>query len=378
MCIACRRRRFKSGCEVNFARMLCGGLKSNGLADPFKNNEDDTFPEEQLPPPLQEHDPSDQVPRRPRPAVAPSHPQLAPAFNPYMQLPYPLGQMYPVPAMVPTSSQHAGSNTNNAFEPSIVATAGAPDVPMPRPLSRTGAAEGIPKTEDPSALQSPGGASALATEAGTATVSCIDADPSIAASTSGQPGQQAGPLQYPVSAAQQASGSGMGLSGPPFMMPTSLSAPVGTTGIMHRPLPYPTPASLPSLFHPAAQPDATTMQAFTGMHGGNFPIGSQPMPEGFPGLYYGAARLYAQHMSGPFARAPGADTGMYGSAVFNPFLHMPFGATGFPGPQANALAAGSSQAVGSESAQAAESAKKRKSGASGKRQSASKSGILSH
>ncbi|KAL0032413.1 hypothetical protein WJX79_010192 [Trebouxia sp. C0005] len=43
-----RRRRFKSGCEVNFARMLCGSLNRNGLADPFKNNEDDTFPEEQL------------------------------------------------------------------------------------------------------------------------------------------------------------------------------------------------------------------------------------------------------------------------------------------------------------------------------------------
>lgn len=353
--------------------MLCGGLKSNGLADPFRNNEDDTFPEEQLPPPLQEHDPSDQPPRRPRNIPPAAQPQLALPFNPYMHLQHPLGHFYPGHALsnghatyagMPSSSQHAGSNTTTANAAAGEAAEGLPGLPLPRPLSRTGAGE--VKAELASEAQLPSGADAAQRNAGT------DAAASAGTAVEAQSIQQAGPMQYPGFGPQQ--GWAGGPQAPPFMVPPGLSAPVGTTGIMHRPLPYPAPSSLPSLFHPTGQPDAAALQALSGMHGGNFPLSSQAMPEGFPRLYYGAARLYAQHMAGPHGRAPGADAAMYGSTGFNPFMHMPFGANNFPGPQANIPAANSGHAAESGSAQAAESVKKRKtSGATQKRPQAGKS-----
>lgn len=364
--------------------MLCGGLKSNGLADPFKNNEDDTFPEEQLPIPLQEHNPSDHPSRRPRTAAAALQPYMAPPFNPYMQLQYPMPHLYPghalsnshampaVHAMMPGSFQHSSSGVTNSNAAAAMAM-GAPQIlPMARPLARTGASDSASaKTDLPSEAQ-PSSATEATDAAGSV---CLESDV-VAASvaSAGQDAQQTESMQPAVSLPQQAWGGPP--FGPPVMMPPNLSAPVGTTGIMHRPLPYPPPSSLPSLFQPTGQPEAAALQALSGMQGGNFPLTPQAMSEGFPQLYFGAARLYAQHMSGPFGKAPGADASMCGPAGFNPFLHMPFGANGVLGSQASPAAAGSDHAAGSGSAQAAESSRKRKApAASQKRQGAGKSGI---
>ena len=340
--------------------MLCGGIKSNGLADPFKNNEDDSFPDEQLPPPLQEHDPPEQPSRRGRQA---SHtlaavPQQAP-FNPYLHLQLPLSaQLYPghplanghaTPAMPhDILAQHAYHDTgklNGLSRAAAMSEEGLPDLPLSRPLSRTGASDTAPKPEPSITVQSSAEDDAI--------------DPAAPSSS-----QQAEAMQHPTAPASM-----------PFVMHPTASAPMGSTGIMHPHMPYPNPSGIPSLFHPAAAQDAAALQALSaGFPGANFPQG---MPEGFPGLYYGAAagaaRLYAQHMAGPFSAAPGSSQGqsnpaLYGPAGFNPFLQLPF--AGFGHPQVTAVTAGSDQAAGS--AHPAESAKKKKTPSSQKRAGAAK------
>ena len=167
-----------------------------------------------------------------------------------------------------------------------------------------------------------------------------------------------------------------------FMVPPYPSTAVGTTGIMHRPIHYPTPTSgVPSLFHtslpPAGipQPDAALPQGLGAMPG--LPSSSFPASFGLPpnssaadmfppNLYYGAAadaaRLYAHHMA-PFAKT--ANISPYGPAGLSTFLPTPFAATGLQAPKVEGVtveAAALSQAdsAGPTAAAAVETGRKRK------------------
>ncbi|KAL0049880.1 hypothetical protein WJX82_011620 [Trebouxia sp. C0006] len=363
-----RRRRFKSGCEVNFARMLCGSLNRNGLADPFKNNEDDTFPEEQLPPPLQEHEPpaaSDYPPRKAHHAnAAPVHSQHLMHHFPLAQLPHQALQLqhtgsFPVqfPSFFDMYPAHA-----QAASQAFAAHSAAPHTMHGPAASVNGNGDAGPSANH-GMLPNHQMAEINQTSAPSS-----DAEAAAAAA--------AAPMgRDEVGRAQQA--------GPSlFMVPPYPSTAVGTTGIMHRPIHYPTPTSgVPSLFHtslpPAGipQPDAALPQGLGAMPG--LPSSSFPTSFGFPpnssaadmfppNLYYGAAadaaRLYAHHMA-PFAKT--ANISPYGPAGLSTFLPTPFAATGLQTPKVEGVTvepAASSQTdpAGPAAGAAVETGRKRK------------------
>ena len=350
--------------------MLCGSLNRNGLADPFKNNEDDTFPEEQLPPPLQEHEPpaaSDYPPRKAHHAnAAPVHSQHLMHHFPLAQLPHQALQlqhtgsfsvqfpsffdMYPAHAQAASQAFAAHSAAPHTMHGPAASVNGNGDagpsanhgmlpnhqmagLPLHMPLSgMNGAGDLAQAGVSPAAL----GAVdvGVGAEINQTSAPSSDAEAAAAAAPMGM-GE--------VGRAQQA--------GPSlFMVPPYPSTAVGTTGIMHRPIHYPTPTSgVPSLFHtslpPAGipQPDAALPQGLGAMPG--LPSSSFPTSFGFPpnssaadmfppNLYYGAAadaaRLYAHHMA-PFAKT--ANISPYGPAGLSTFLPTPFAATGLQTPK---------------------------------------------
>lgn len=420
--VLCRRRRFKSGCEVNFARMLCGSLKSNGLADPFKNNEEDTFPEEQLPPPLQEHDmlpSSDHSLKKARQhadasaaAAAASGQHVAHAYNAQpaqlqqqglqsqhngmLQMQFPsFFDLYPahahaasqafaahstapcaVPGGVHPHQNGGGASVNGYADAGSAAFRGMPDQQMTdaqmlRPLTdMSGAA-------DPAGV-SPAPAASAAVPMDTTADHGVSqaAEPSSTAQTAAAAPQP----EMSMSSAQQAGSSA-------FVVPPYMSSTVGTTGIMHRPVQYPHFTSgVPSLFHTslppavAPQPDPTAAaagptQAFGTMTG--LPSISFPGSFGFPpascaadmfppNLYYGAAaeaaRLHAHNMA-PFAKA--ASASLYGPASLSTFLPTPLAASTLQTPQPEATTAvpaggGPSQVAGAAAESAGQAGRKRK------------------
>ncbi len=403
---SCRRRRFKSGCEVNFARMLCGSLNRNGLADPFKNNEDDTFPEEQLPPPLQEHDPpaaSDYPPRKARHAdAAPVHSQHLMHHFPLAQLQHQALQlqhtgsfpvqfpsffdMYPAHAQAASQAFAACGAAPHTMHGPVASVNGNGDacpsaiygmlpnhqmagLPLHMPLSGTSGA-----TDSAQAGVSPAAPAALGpVDAGVGAGVNQPAAPSIDAEAAAAAAAPVGIDE--VGRAQHAGPSS-------FMVPPYPSTAVGTTGIMHRPIHYPTPTSgVPSLFHtslpPAGipQPDAALPQGLGPLPG--LPSSSFPTSFGFPpnssaadmfppNLYYGAAadaaRLYAHHMA-PFAKT--ANISPYGPAGLSTFLPTPFAATGLQTPKVEGVtevpaAPSQTDPAGSAAAAAVETGRKRK------------------
>ncbi len=135
-------------------------------------------------------------------------------------------------------------------------------------------------------------------------------------------------------------------------MPAQLPLAGGATGVMHRPIQYPTPASgVPSLFHtslpPAVMPQSDPAVPATTQAPGfmpEFPPTSFPfLPNTSaadvfpPNLYYSAAadaaRLYAHHMA-PFAAATAS---LYGPAGLSTFLPTPFAANGLQAPKAEGM-----------------------------------------
>ena len=297
----CRRRRFKSGCEVNFARMLCGSLKSNGLADPFKNNEDDTFPEEQLPPPLQEHGAvsMDQPPRKVRqserapeglahavhPAGYQQMPQMQqPASSQQLHLPS-YFDMWPAHAAAMSQAlganmgfsnsgmgiggiRHLHQNGNGAAGMNHTAAASGVDVPAYQTA-------GVPPLQAVSnGLAAAAGATS---DAVTDPSFPSDSSPDIQgrkpeASATVVPAVSASQEGCPAAEAQLPSGASASSVAP------QASAAVAATGTMHRPKQYPTPpGSLPPMLHPslplaATQAPASTAAALSSSFPGSFPF----------------------------------------------------------------------------------------------------------
>ena len=352
--------------------MLCGSLNRNGLADPFKNNEDDTFPEEQLPPPLQEHElptASDPPSRKARHAAdaAPVHSQHLMHHLPLAQLQHQALQlqhtgalpmqfpsffdMYPAHAQAASQAFAACGAAPHAMHGPVASMNGNGDagpsaihsmlpnhqmagLPLPRPLSSMSGAR-----DSAQAGVSPAAPSAL----GPADMEVAGVNQAAAPSSDAEAAAAAPVGMDEVGGAQQAGPTS-------FMVPPYSSLPVGTTGIMHRPIHYPTPTSgVPSLFHtslpPAGipQPDIALPQGLCAVPG--LPSSSFPTSFGFPpnssaadmfppNLYYGAAadaaRLYAHHMA-PFAKT--ANISPYGPAGLATFLPTPFAATGLQTPK---------------------------------------------
>ncbi|KAA6418689.1 MAG: hypothetical protein FRX49_11342, partial [Trebouxia sp. A1-2] len=365
-----RRRRFKSGCEVNFARMLCGSLNRNGLADPFKNNEDDTFPEEQLPPPLQQHEP----PTASDPSRKARHADAAPVNSQHLMHHFPLAQlqhqalllqhtgsfpvqfpsffdMYPAHAQAasqafaaqgaaphtmhqPVASANGNSDAGPSASHGMLPNHHMAGLPLHRPLSGTsGATDSAQAGVSPAAL----GSVDVGVGAGVNQTAAPSSDAEEAAAAAAAPtgvdemgrAQHAGPSSS--------------------MVPQYTSSAVGTTGIMPRPVHYPTRTSgVPSLFHTSLppgipQPDAALPPGLGAVPG--LPSSSFPTSFGFPpnstaadmfppNLYCGAAadaaRLYAHHMA-PFAKT--ANISPYGPAGLSTFLPTPFAATGLQTPK---------------------------------------------
>lgn len=372
---SCRRRRFKSGCEVNFARMLCGSLNRNGLADPFKNNEDDTFPEEQLPPPLKEHEPptaSDHPPRKPRHADAAA---AAPVNSQHLMHHFPLAQLQhqalqlqhtgSLPVQFPSFFDMYPAHAQAASQAFAVHGA-APDT-MPGPVASVNgnddagpsAFHGMLPNHQMAGLPLPRPLSGMSGATDSAQAGVSPAAPTAAGPVDMELAAGLNQTAPPSSHAEAAAAAPMGMdemcraqqAGPSsFMAPPYTSSAVGTTGIMHRPVHYPTPTSgVPSLFHtslpPAGipQPDAALPQglgALPGLPSSSFPTSFSFPPNSSaadmfpPNLYYGAAadaaRLYAHHMA-PFAKT--ANISPYGPAGLSTFLPTPFAATGLQTPK---------------------------------------------
>ncbi len=388
--------------------MLCGSLNRNGLADPFKNNEDDTFPEEQLPPPLQEHDPpaaSDHPPRKARhadaAAAAPVHSQHLMHHFPLAQLQHQALQlqhtgsspvqfpsffdMYPAHAQAasqafaahgaaphtlhgPVASVNGNGDAGRSAIPGMLPNHQMAGLPLHMPLSGMGRA-----TDSAQAGISPAAPAALGTvdvgvSAGVNQAAAPSSDAEAAAAAAPMGIDEAGRAQHAGPSA--------------FMVPPYPSTAVGTTGIMHRPIPYPTPTSgVPSLFHTSLphagipQPDAALPQGLGAMPG--LPSSSFPASFGFPpnssaadmfppNLYYGAAadaaRLYAHHMA-PFAKT--ANISPYGPAGLSTFLPTPFAATGLQTPKVEGVtvepaAPSQTDPAGSAAGAAVETGRKRK------------------
>ena len=402
----CRRRRFKSGCEVNFARMLCGSLKSNGLADPFKNNEDDSFPEEQLPPPLQEHGPAagDQLPKKGRQNEKPinegplhaGHPaHYHQQYQPHMQqhaasqhLHFPsYFDMWPAHAAAVSqafganlglgangmgvrgmrhhdqngsaaATSHAGDAAASAFQSSINMSAyQMAGLPVLQPLSgmQSATAAAKPDAISVSAPRADSPPNASSSDAKPAAAAVAAAPSTEAAEGSAQP------QQLPTGTAA------------PFTVLPQQSAAVGTTGIVHRPLQYPTPAGMvPSLFLPNMPANATQTTGNTAaLPNGSCP-GSFPFPPGMPpgdalptSMCYSTAGdasrlaqsqlgLYAQHLPAFASAGNTAGIGGFFPASFAPNSNQaPSGGT--------AAASAAVDQSGVSSAAAGETGRKRKS-----------------
>ena len=392
--------------------MLCGSLKSNGLADPFKNNEDDSFPEEQLPPPLQEHDPAaaDQLPRKGRQSEKPTdegplhaghaayyhqqHPAQMQqhAASQHLHFPSCLG-MWPAHAAAVSQAfganlglvangmgsrgmrhphqngsdadtSHAGDAAASAFQSSMNTSAyQMAGLPMLQPLSgmQTATAAAKPDAVLASAPQAdnlpkPAGSDAnLAATAVAAAPSTEEAQGSTQAQ------------QLPAETAA------------PFMMPPQQSTAVGTSGIVDRPLQCPTPAGMvPSLFLPNLPPNATqTTGGTAALPNGSCPS-SFPFPPSVPAgdalpanVCYSTAGdgsrlaqsqlgLYAQHL--PAFAATGNPAGV------SRFFPAPFAPSGNQAPVKSGATAAASAAVDQSGvslaaggAAAAETGRKRKS-----------------
>lgn len=383
--------------------MLCGSLKSNGLADPFKNNEDDTFPEEQLPPPLQEHDaPSaDHPTRKGRQSEKPANGDLNHAAHParyqhaaqmqqqamLQQAPFPsYFDMWPAHAAAMSQAFGASgmgvAGMGNAEQNGAAAAAAAAfqtsmnmsahqlaGLPLPQAgMHPATAAAKLAAVSSPS-LQAD-------TCRGAGLLSLGPAPSAVAtAAAAAPPSQEAGPS----SEAEQPPLTALTAS---MMVPQSSTA-VGTTGIMHRPLLYPNvPGGTPSLFHTGLAPAATQAAASSAaLISSGFPS-SFPFPLNMPtldangnGTYPSAAAdasrlsqlgLYGQHLPA-FAHA--AHTAGMGN-----FLPTPFAVNSHQGPvksESTAAASAAADQGGLPSAAAGiagEAGRKRKSpGSSQKR-----------
>ncbi|KAL3157100.1 hypothetical protein ABBQ38_001346 [Trebouxia sp. C0009 RCD-2024] len=290
-----RRRRFKTGCEVNFARMLCGSLKSNGLADPFKNNEDDTFPEEQLPPPLQEHATAsvDHPPRKGRqsgkaPAAGFAHAVYPALYQQQhaaqMQQPSASQQLH-LPSYIDMWPTHAaaisqafGANMGFGANGSISslyqnagAAAGANAAAAAFAANMSAyQASGLPLPQTmPAALNAKAAPSADAVT-----------NPSLPPHASPVPHCEPATAPVPAVSASQHATPASEAQQPPVVPATSVlpqtSAAVGVTATMHPPMQYPTPpGSLPPLLHPSLAPPAVQATAST----------AAPPMSGFPGSF---------------------------------------------------------------------------------------------
>lgn len=382
--------------------MLCGSLNRNGLADPFKNNEDDTFPEEQLPPPLQQHEP----PTASDPSRKARHADAAPVNSQHLMHHFPLAQlqhqalllqhtgsfpvqfpsffdMYPAHAQAasqafaaqgaaphtmhqPVASANGNSDAGPSASHGMLPNHHMAGLPLHRPLSGTsGATDSAQAGVSPAAL----GSVDVGVGAGVNQTAAPSSDAEEAAAAAAAPtgvdemgrAQHAGPSSS--------------------MVPQYTSSAVGTTGIMPRPVHYPTPTSgVPSLFHTSLppgipQPDAALPPGLGAVPG--LPSSSFPTSFGFPpnstaadmfppNLYCGAAadaaRLYAHHMA-PFAKT--ANISPYGPAGLSTFLPTPFAATGLQTPKVEGVtvepaAPSQTQPAGPPPAAAVETGRKRK------------------
>ena len=381
----CRRRRFKSGCEVNFARMLCGSLKSNGLADPFKNSEDDSFPEEQRPPPLQEHDTTatiaaDLLPRKFRQHAAAAsgpvgnlragqphqHPGQQQQHALHQQFHASLPMQFPAffdlyPAHAQAAAQASATNAKAGAMHSAVDGRGlglslqhdgdlaavndTRNVDAERALNVDGMldyhlADTIPPKLAPGSCGERDSAAQPAVSVAAPTGPAEGSEAAVGDNLP-EPVAAAAPAHAAaaqesaaVASAQQLLSAG---GSNPYMLMPHMSAALGTTGIMHRPVQYPS-GVLPSLFHtsppPAGMPHlaaaaaaaAQPMAAMSGLPGSfPFPPNSSAADAYPPNLYYSvaadAARLYAQQMA-PFARA--ANASLCGPAGLSSLLPTSF------------------------------------------------------
>lgn len=310
--------------------MLCGSLKSNGLADPFKNNEDDTFPEEQLPPYLQEHSSAvDQPPRKGRQnEMAPAPEGLARAVHsagyqslhmPQVQQPASSQQLhFPSyldmwPAHAAAMSQALGANARfNANGTGIVgmrhlhqnSNAGC---------APAAAAFGVdlPDYHAAGLLQSQPVSNGFAATA--AAASDAVTNPSLPPdSSSGLQGSMSEAAATAVPTVSQEASPASQAQQPPALQ-ASLVAPqasttVADTGTMHRPMQYPTPpGSLPLLLHPslplgAAPASASTAATLSSSFPGSFlfpssaPAADAFAPADMTRLAQSQLGWYAQHL----------------------------------------------------------------------------------
>ena len=331
--------------------MLCGSLKSNGLADPFKNNEDDTFPEEQLPPLLQEHGSAmDQSLRKGRQSErAPAPEGLAHAVHPTGYQPQHMPQV-----QQPTSSQqlhfpsyfdmwpaHAAAmsqalGANIRFGVNGIETGGM------RHLQNSDAPAAAASGVNPSAYQAAGLLSSQPMSNGCAATAGATTD---AVTNPSLPSDSSPELDKPeatatgvsaVSASQEAPAASEAPQPPG--LPASSVAPQASTaaaasGTMHRPVQYPTPpGSLAPLLHPSlshAAAPATTAATLSSSFPGSFlfPPHAPAADSLAPALHSSTAadvtRL-AQSQLGWYAQQLPPFTGPAHPAGLNGYLPTPF------------------------------------------------------
>ena len=377
--------------------MLCGSLKSNGLADPFKNNEDDTFPEEQLPPPLQEHSSAVyQPPRKGRQSeMAPAPDGLAHAVDPAGYQPQHMPQVqqpassqqphFPSyfdmwPAHAAAMSQALGANMR--FGANGMAIDG-----MRRLHQNSDAVAGadpavadfgvnVPTCQAAGLLPSQPVSNGCVATSGP--ISDAVTDPSLPPDSSpelhGNKPKPVATVVLAVSASQEASPASKAQPSPTLPLAPQASTAVAATGTMHRPMQYPTPpGSLPPLLHPslplaAAPAPASTAATLSSSFPGSFLFPpNAPAADSFvPALHSSTAadvtRL-AQSQLGWYGQHLPSFTGAANSAGLSGYLpapfvsntqHVPLKTEGPANVEANGL---SSAAAGS----AVEAGRKRKS-----------------
>ena len=337
--------------------MLCGSLKSNGLADPFKNNEEDTFPEEQLPPPLQEHGSAVDQPLRkgrqserapaPEGLVHAVHPAgYQPQDMPQVQQPASSQQLhFPSyfdmwPAHAAAMSQALGANMR--FGANGIETGGMrhlnQDSDAAARASSAAAAFGV----NPSAYQAAGLLPSQAISNGYAATAGATTD---AVTNSSLPSDSSPELDKPKAPATVVPAVLASQEAPPASeapqppgLPASSVAPqastaVAASGAMHRPVQSPTPpGSLPPLRHPslphAAVPASTAATLSSSFPGSFLFLPNAPAADSFaPALHSSTAadvtRL-AQSQLGWYAQHLPPFTGPANPAGLNGYLPSPF------------------------------------------------------
>lgn len=391
--------------------MLCGSLKSNGLADPFKNNEDATFAEEQLPPPLQEHATAsmDHPARKGRQseklaAVGLAHAALPafyqqqhaaqmqqPSASQQVQFP-PYFDMWPAHAAA--ISQALGANMG--FGANGMGLGGMQNLHQNGGTAAAGtsAAAAAAFGANMSAYQTSGLPLPQTVPAGVnakaAPVSDAITNPSLHPHTSPElrdgTGEPAAAPMPPVSASQKTTLASE--AQPPLVLPASSVLPyastaAGAAATTHPPMQYPTPpGSLPPLLHPSLAPPASQTTAAAPISG--FP-GSFPFPpntsaaDAFGPAMHSVADMtrltqsqlgwYAQHLA-PFS-------GTAHPAALNGFLPTPFALNTNPVcPKAdNPAVASAAAGVPGVSAAAGEPAKKRKTSGAVQRKGSKAGGV---